>query len=137
MIIPYRTFPGDKRLVYRPIIEVKLKLNHKTIPIWAVIDSGADKTMINKKLGERLGYDFVTNKPTSTARGISGQPENVWDSKIDLEVDGFTGTFASDVAYMKTDNFGVLLGHIGFFEFFDIKFQTAQNQFEIELAKKS
>lgn len=62
MIIPYRTFPGDKRLVYRPIIEVKLKLNHKTIPIWAVIDSGADKTMINKKLGERLGYDFVTNQ---------------------------------------------------------------------------
>lgn len=137
MIIPYRTFPGDKSLFYRPIIEVKLKLNYKTIPIWAVIDSGADKIMINKKLGKRLGCDFVTNKPTSTTRGISGLPENVWDSKLDLEVDGFTETFAADVAYMKTDNFAVLLGHIGFFEFFDIKFQTAQKQFEIELATQA
>lgn len=136
MIVPYRKFPHDSGFFHRPIIQVELKLNYKSTKAWAVIDSGADKTMINKKLGKKLGYDFVVNRSTSTTHGISGNPEPVWDSTLELEVDGFPEVFTADVAYMKSNNFLVLLGHTGFFEFFDIKFQTAQNQFEIELATK-
>ncbi|MCF8242303.1 MAG: retroviral-like aspartic protease family protein [Melioribacteraceae bacterium] len=139
MIIPYRRFPApNNTYIYRPIIEVKLKLKTKSFSTWAIIDSGADRTMINKQIGKQLGYDFKICNPASTTHGVYGEPQPIWDSKVELEVDGFNDRkFLADISYLKSNNFGVLLGHKGFFEFFDIKFQTAQNQFEIELAAHS
>lgn len=135
MIVPYRSFPGSFGMVYRPIIQVKLKHKFRSFSTWALLDSGADKTMISNQIGKQFGIDFKS-LPQRSTQGIYGKPQPTWETTIDLEVGGFKDTFTSEVSFIDSPNVGILLGHVGFFEFFDVKLQTAQKQFEIEPAEK-
>ncbi len=71
-----------------------------------------------------------------TAQGISGNEQEAWDTQVEIEVAGFEkNIFKADVSFIESKAIGVILGHTGFFEFFDVKLQTAKRQFEIELAR--
>ena len=136
MIIPYTKFPLKKGNAFRPIIEVEIILKLKTVKLLALIDTGADITMANKDIAKKLGFDFLFNKPTSTVTGVSGSKEPTWNQQVDLKISGFDEVFSSQVIFMKSNNFTMLLGHTGFLEFFDITFQTSRKQFEIEIASQ-
>lgn len=136
MIVPYRAFPGATKgiLIHRPIIEVKLVRRSRSVSTWALLDSGADKTLINKEIGKQLGIDYKSCSQ-GTAMGIVGQNQKTWRAEIEIEVDGFPGDLKhSNVEFIDSANVGILLGHVGFFEFFDVKFETTRKQFEIDLA---
>lgn len=134
MIVPYTKFKGKKIPFYRPMITVRLTHKSKSIPMLGLLDSGADKTLINRDLGEQLGIDF--NKcQKANMTGISGKSQPTWDTTIKLEVKEFPGVeFQANVCFIDSTFVGLLLGHVGFFEFFDVKFQTLRQQFEIDLA---
>lgn len=134
MIVPYHKFKGKDKIFLRPIISTKLSLKTKSLQTWGLLDSGADKTLINKQIGQQLDVEF--NKcQTNNMIGITGNPQPTWDTTIKLEVSGFPGfEFQADVCFIDSPNVGILLGHIGFFQFFDVKFQTLRQQFEIDLA---
>ena len=134
MIVPYRAFFVDKKLVHRPLIQVKLKYRARSFSTWGLLDSGADKFLINKEIAKQLGID-LNPLPRKGTQGIVGLPVPTWETSIDIEVEGFNDTFHSKISILDSHNVGILLGHTGFFEFFDVKLQTAQKQFEIELAK--
>lgn len=134
MIVPYSSFPTSDGLVSRPIIKVRLICRTKSYSTWALMDSGADGTLINKQMGKYLGIDYKSCT-LGSAQGITGLNQKTWRAEIDIEVDGFAGNLKhSKIAFIDSSNVGILLGHIGFFEFFDVKFETARNQFEIDLA---
>lgn len=134
MIVPYRSFPGPQGMVYRPIIEVKLISRTRSVSTWALLDSGSDSTLINKQIGKQLGIDYKSCS-IGSAQGIAGPSQKTWKAEIDIEVDGFPGNpKRARVQFIDLANVGILLGHVGFFEFFDVRFRTSRNQFEIDLA---
>lgn len=136
MIVRYRSFPNRRGgLIYRPLIMVKIKYKTMSFYTWGLLDSGADRTSFNKEIGKNLGIDF-NSCTMSTAQGISGNEQEAWDTQVEIEVAGFEkNIFKADVSFIESKAIGVILGHTGFFEFFDVKLQTAKRQFEIELAR--
>ena len=134
MIVPYKKFKGVKSITFRPAIVAKLIFKNRSVQTWGLLDSGADRTLINKDIGQQLGIDF-DNCRERKMTGIYGQPQPTWDTTIQLKVNGFDDViFQADVSLIDSRNVGVLFGHTGFFEFFDVKLQTLRQQFEIELA---
>jgi hypothetical protein len=131
MIIDYKCFPSVNGLIYRPMIQVKIYIGPRCITALGLLDSGCDKTLIDKNIAKQLFADFKTYKKESVV-GVNGIPISAFASEIDIEVPGLTGKIEhAQISYGTTSNVAVLLGHIGFFEFFNVKFDTAQKQFEI------
>jgi hypothetical protein len=133
MILPYTAFPSPIKglLIYRPIIQLKIYVGAKSYKTWGMLDSGCDRTLINKQIGKQFDVDFKACKVARTS-GVSGQPVPTLESEINMEILGLTGKIQNvQISYISSDNVGILLGHVGFFEFFKINFDTAQKQFEI------
>ena len=61
--------PGP--LLYRPIVEVELFGTKGSLRELALIDSGADRSMLNKDIAEILGID-LTHATTRRTIGITG-----------------------------------------------------------------
>ncbi len=57
--------------LYRPVIDVNLVYNSQNFPTLALIDSGADFCIFDRELGEALGLNVTSGKPSET-RGIDG-----------------------------------------------------------------
>jgi len=131
MIVDYKCFSAVNGLIYRPMIEVKICIGARSFTTLGLLDTGCDKTLINKEIGKQLYVDFKACKKESTA-GVDGVPITTFASEIDIEIPRLTGKIEhAQISYAATPNVAVLLGHIGFFEFFNVRFDTAQKQFEI------
>ena len=61
-------------LLYRPEIPLRVIGQTGDANFFALVDTGADGTLIPRSLGERIGVDLDDSQPTSV-RGFSGQDE--------------------------------------------------------------
>lgn len=99
----------------------------------ALIDSGADNTVIPKIIADVLG---IEGKELATSEGIGGSVEAI-KSRITATIQGKeeVHTFQLPVVVLKKDEGAIpmLLGRKGFFEHFHITFK--QNQETIILEK--
>lgn len=131
MIVDYKSFPFAKGIIYRPMLQIKIYIGARNITTLALLDTGCDKTLINKSIGNQLFVDFKSCKKGSTS-GVDGVALQTWESEVDLEIPGLSGKIEHvRINYASTPNSSVLLGHVGFFEYFTVKFDTANKNFDI------
>src|SRR5438128_2168003 len=63
MIFPYRKYKDPEgNLVQLPIVSVRVKCNGVMLPIWALLDSGADITLLNMSFAYLFNVDFKKSK---------------------------------------------------------------------------
>lgn len=120
--------------IIRPVIPVEIKSGEKKVRYEALIDSGADECIFDAQLAEILGIKLRKGERRIVG-GITGveQPYylhpvtfSVGDSEIDLKI-GF-------MPNMPDFGYGVL-GQIGFFENFVVRFDYSK--LEVELFPKN
>lgn len=119
--------------ILRPVIEIKLKSNFKSLRYEVLIDSGADFCIFNSEVGEVLGIDIKKGKMREVF-GVGGKSSICYFHKIDIEVGGWSyeieAGFMPDVAG-KTIQYG-LVGQKGFFENFIVKFDLKKEEIELK-----
>lgn len=130
---PYTILPGDKRSVYKSLIPVTLnyKKTHKiTLPVTALIDSGADVCFCSKNIGVWLGIQFAKKKRT---KFTAANRSTFWASREDVTF--YAGGkhyncpfFFTDVLPKETP---IILGQFGFFDHFKITFDVRNKLIEI------
>lgn len=121
------------KFIRRPMIVVDIfgpKSIHREL---ALIDSGADRTVMHVEIAKVLGIDLSKAK-RSIVTGITGQQET-FIAEVELKPEHLN-KIKIPVNFIKSDFVGVLLGEDGFFDAHKIKFEKDHNSFEIKAVKK-
>lgn len=94
----------------------------------AIIDSGATRCLFHADFASAIGLTLRSGTPEVT-NGIGG-PETVWLHDIALHIPG--GPVNVRAAFKENLPIGGLLGMSGFFEHFNIRFDSNLRQCELE-----
>ena len=133
---PSDAFPARKS-VLRPIISIKLEHGNKEIGYEALLDSGADWNIFHAVIGEIIGLDIEKGKKESFG-GIGGGKFTAYFHDVTLYIGGWPIKvlcgFSTDIPGPEKQSYGVL-GHVGLFDHFSVKIETAKR--EIELKKNN
>ena len=119
-------------MVKRPMLELELLdfKGNKVFDSLALVDSGADTTMVNAQYAVALGVDLSKAKD----REVMG----IGDGKVPVKV----GTFSFRIKrigdevkvpawFVDSPNVNILLGQEVFFENYRIKFEKDHDTFEV------
>ncbi len=122
------------KLIRRPMIEITIfgpKSTHKEL---ALLDSGADRTLLSMEVANFLGID-LSNARISSTRGIIGS--GIETKTVILEIQAeYLNKIKVPVGFIETKNFNALIGQDGFFDLHKIKFERDHKVFEITPVKK-
>lgn len=129
---PDGAFP-DRRAIRRPILQVSLEHEGKTISTWALVDSGADFCIFPASIGHALGI-AIPNQNATPFSGTADAPQIAYFAKLrasiwngdwsyqPLSFDLYAG-FCDTLEHVGLG----LLGQDGFFSRFKISFDHAGN----------
>lgn len=136
MIVPYlpvlakKPIPtlGGRLLRYRPVLAVQLDGPRGTYLRDALLDTGADDTVFTDNLATLLGVDLRGAEERQIA--LVGRPHPVLCrfAPVQLQItDGLAETYqwTTVVGFVAAPLRYNLLGHAGFFNFFDADFRGA------------
>ena len=126
MKFPYRKFD----LFYKPVLPVVFKFEDQSFPYQALVDSGADVSIIHAEVAEQLGIN-VESGGKYPFGGICGSALG-YIHKVDLEIGGYLIekvpiAFSNDISPF---GFGIL-GHEGLFNSLKLVFEFGKKQFEM------
>ena len=130
---PYTILPADAHPVYKPLVRVNLnyKKTHKvTLPIIALIDSGADVCFCLKDIGAWLGIQFRKKKEIKfTAANRTTFKAVREDINLYVAEKNYNCPFFfTDVLPRETP---IILGQFGFFDHFKVAFDIRNKTIEI------
>jgi hypothetical protein len=117
--------------IQRPVIRVELLYEGQAVPCTALIDSGADVSIFHADIGEALGIDVRSGE-----RGISNglndvSPDETFLHKVILKIGDRCYPTVAGFSYAPArHNYGIL-GQRGFFDFFIVKFNLANEEIEL------
>jgi hypothetical protein len=129
-IVPSPAAPG-RAFLYRPVIRVRMTGGKASRAIWTLLDTGADESYITESLAAKLGVIPVTDSLEAVA-SASGELM-AWYGKLTLEVsDGQERhVLPITVGVVRQDWSEMILGHLGFFEYFDANFSDVDKTVEL------
>ena len=133
---PYTLFPTrNGSFLSKPLLEIEISANGITNKQRAIVDSGADMTMMRADIAEVLDIDKSKCNITKVG-GISGPPVDCFVCDVNIKVEHFDEPFTASVLFVPNLNVNVLLGQDDFFKNFRVKFEKDHNTFEISRAPK-
>jgi len=134
MIIPYRKYKNrEGDLVQLPIVSVRVRCNGVMLPIWALIDSGADVTLLNMSFAQLFNVNFEKAKKIELVGVMEGSGFSGYIQQVNLEVKDM-GRIDTIAAFSDSEKYPdyMILGRRGFFEHFSVKFEEYNKQVVIE-----
>ncbi|MBI2339679.1 MAG: retropepsin-like domain-containing protein [Deltaproteobacteria bacterium] len=123
---------GPEKSTLRPYAEVQLKIQGRRIPFDFLVDSGADRTVINRPLGCVLGYEVKPGEKPIKLGGIGGTTNGylrglrLWIGDTEIE---------TEVIWVQSDTVPLLLGQMDIFDHFDITFSKVNQKVFFDLLK--
>ena len=141
MRFPYREyisqFPGtsDFRLIVRPVITVRISGLRSDAQWDALVDTGADETLLPLSLAELLGVD-LDRDATSQAAGISGDRLTIFYGDVEFQITAGNEaigwhTTVGFVDFGSTDDEVIILGHGGCLDYFTALFDGESAELEL------
>lgn len=133
MKFPYIKLPGpdsQKPWFSRPLIPIRLYGPSGSLPLRALVDSGADRALFHESIGRELGLD-VRSGPVQDFYGIEGGRVAVFLHRIRLSVDGLPGEIELSAGFTESAGVHALLGQEGFFDAFKVVFERKRGIVEL------
>jgi hypothetical protein len=147
--LPYSILPAEadaafpeRTSVSRPIVALHLARDGKEMVVFAIVDSGADQCVFPASIAEALGIR-IPNQRASAFSGSSQLSQVAYFDQVqatilpmdapNIEPGQEPLSFPLYAGFCETlEHVGMgLLGQEGFFSRFTLRFETAQNYFEV------
>lgn len=140
MKFPYREYiselPGtsDFRLIVRPIVTIRIAGTHTSARWDALVDTGADETLLPLKFAELLGVEL--DGATGQASGIAGGRLTIHYGDVGflLERENVAVEWIATVGFVdfnSPDDEVVILGHHGCLDFFTATFDGERAELDL------
>ena len=132
---PYIEFLGlAEERVFRPMIPVVFKVGEKEFNSYALIDSGADYTVLPIEIAGVLDLD-ISGQPRYGILGAGGNTFTIYKSPIEIEHEirkrGFRSIKWKSFVYFAESGSTMLLGQNGFLENFKVTLNGKNRRVEI------
>jgi predicted aspartyl protease len=117
--------------VYRPYAEVEIGSDEVGgwIPIKAVVDTGADYTLLPRRYAFLLGIDLATDCVPETTLGVGGSETiHLYKKGIKIRLEGWEGKVP--LGFLERDDVPALLGRLKCLEIFELIFKNRATVFE-------
>lgn len=120
----YRHYTGfDKKgellVIYRPNALVEISNGTIKKPYDMLVDSGADVSLITKKVGEELGLEIISEREIDSLKGIGGEIPVVYKYLYFIIGDY---TVRAKVGWAMTNDIPLVLGREDIFDTFRVEF---------------
>lgn len=138
MKFPYLKLPSyDPKLKWtaRPYIRIRLTGMGVSKDIYALIDSGADRSLFNTQMAESLGLN-LDKSAEEVFSGIEGGSLKAKVHKVKIQVVGMSEEIEILAGFIDSSGVVAILGQDGFFDAFRIKFEKDHGIIEITSVKK-
>lgn len=138
--VTYTKFPAKKSdafpdidRIWLPALNVLLVSGKKSIGTIALLDTGAGVCLFGTEHAEALGIDW-RNCPSMEIRGVGGEATG-YAADVKLVIPAAKYAWPARVVFSPgTDKAPLpLLGHHGFFEYFEVRFVSSAKQFRVHL----
>ena len=133
---PYIEVWGEEstgKHIKRPMVPIEIIGPKSSLPVLAIIDSGADRSLFNLEIAKEIGLDLSTGKKREVI-GITGVGEEI---VVDVEIKiKDLGAYKIPVGFIDSKYVPALLGEEGFFDLNKIKFEKDHNIFEVTPIRK-
>jgi Aspartyl protease len=128
MKFAYKEFgPG----VIRPVIPIQVSYGGRTVKYNVLVDSGADMCLFDAQIGELLGIP-VAQGERMMVTGVTANPQAYYKHHVVITVGGWDYKIeAGLMPNFPSSQYGIV-GQVGFFELFTIKFDYQKEQIEIK-----
>ena len=116
----------------QPVIEIVLVNGKKHFATFGLIDSGSVWTIMGTKYADALGLDYA-NAPRVEIIGLGNTRSVGYEVDLRLVLKAANYAWDSKITVSPAvDAFPfILLGHVGFFDHFDVTLQTRYRHFHI------
>ncbi|PJC28967.1 hypothetical protein CO053_01780 [Candidatus Shapirobacteria bacterium CG_4_9_14_0_2_um_filter_40_11] len=139
MKFPYLKQPNllnpQQPWISRPIIPIRISHKNNSLNISALIDSGADFCLFHSEIGRRLDIEIEKGK-TLKFFGIEGSPINAHLHLVKIQVIDIDHSVTIPIAFTESPGVVAILGQLGFFDNFRIKFEKDRNIIEVTPVKR-
>lgn len=118
--------------VRRPVIPIHLIHGSLSVGLLALIDSGADVSVVSASIGEQIGINVEAGKAFSFC-GLSKNADSLTAYRHDIKIDigghqfDYTFGFVRGVPNLSY----AILGHIDFFKLFIVSFDFQKQTIEL------
>jgi len=113
----------------RPIVDVELKGPKSIWKTIALVDSGADYCLFNIEFAKIIGVD-INQCEKDITMGVEGGGKEVFITELEIRVKDL-GEIKIPIGFIDSRSVTGLIGQIGFFDAYRIKFERDHNTFEI------
>lgn len=134
MIFPYRKYKDKEgNLVQLPIVSVRIKCNKVMLPIWGLLDSGADITLLNNSFAQLFNINLKKGRAIDVFGVLEGTGCTAYLHQVNISVKDLGGV-DTVAAFTDSEKYPdhMILGRRGFFDQFEITFREYQKEVEIE-----
>ncbi len=136
MKFPYQKLPArDSSQRGKPVPLIPIKLfDHRKVAsfeCYALVDSGADKSLFNAEVARELTID-LRNAPEEPFSGIEGGVLMAKMANIFIQVTGDDKVFDIPVGFIENLNLFGILGQEGFFDQFTVTFKRRKLELELK-----
>lgn len=138
MKFPYLKLPSTVpklKWIARPYIQVKLTGPKGNYVGYALIDSGADRSLFNIQIAEKIGLDLI-GASEEYFGGIEGGNLKAKLHKVKLEIIGTNEEIEIIAGFIASSGVAAILGQDGFFDAYKIKFEKDHGIIEIIPVRK-
>lgn len=128
--IKFPTADPTKKWFSRPLIPIRVQGPRGEWQGYALIDSGADRSLFNFEIGQLIGLD-VSSGEVEYFGGIGGTRIPAFLHSIRIQILGFSETIEIKAGFADSPGVGAILGQEGFFDAYRIKFERDRGIIEI------
>jgi len=129
----YLKFPSadpKRKWISRPVIPIQIEGPKGKWEGYALIDSGADRSLFSFEIGEIIGLE-VSKGRIEYFGGIGGARILAYLHKIQIQILGFSESVEILAGFTESPGVSAILGQEGFFDAYRIKFERDQGMIEI------
>lgn len=133
MKFPYLKLPPlDPKFkwIARPYIRIRVSGSKASRVGYALIDSGADRSLFNTQIAQIIGLD-LTDSPSENFGGIEGGSIKAKLHMVSVQVIGMNEEVEILAGFTDSTGVSAILGQDGFFDNFRIKFEKDHGIIEI------
>ena len=119
--------------LWRPIIPIRVRhpLTRKSVRYFALVDSGADNCIFATEIGELIGLDISSGKPSTISGVVAGQSRAYYLHEVEIEVGGWWKKTTVGFMPELSKNGHGFVGRDGFFDRFTfVKFEQPKAMIE-------
>ena len=131
---PYSLDPSHP-YISRPLIPVRLLQGEVYVETYALLDSGADRSVFHASFARELLIDLEEGRK-QTYYGIGEDRIDVYLHTVKLQVIGSQEVIGVDVGFTYSAGVDAILGQTDFFQHYQIKFERYKERIEINPAKQ-